>query len=319
MSQTLLQMIESCEARTGFNDSNYRPKWRTFLNDALKDFARSSPWEGLEDLITVSTGSDQHLFLPHYVDSVISILNLTNSIPVEREGNWDRESPYVYSNHTTGRVVAWDRLGEVPVLKDPAGYVSLVSSHVSDAVIVTVTGYVANSGASGTALQTSFRREEITTTGTTPITLTTLFSKVVSISKATNTNGDFFFYDAGASLAHVGFIPQDKVASVFKRLHLLYKPSPQQLLEIRYRREVPELMSDDQAPDPAVKCDFLVEKAIASHFGEQQQHQKAALQDRQAFDLLEQEVNKDQNFTEPHSQIVPYRPMEDYDLDRRSW
>lgn len=304
---TLGSLIEACAHRTGFSDSAYRPRWISFINEAIREFSRKQPWEGLEDYVTLKTDGTKYLILPHYVDTVVSLLDLTNSCPVERAGDFEVTDPAVWAQQTSGRPYKYTKAGDVPTLTDPTGYLWLQSTHASDVNTIYVTGLVSNSGASG-AMERTFKELSLSATGVTPVTLSTQFVKIFSISKATDTNGDFFIYDAGASNAHIAFLSKTDQASSFKRLALLFKPAVATSLELRFRYRIPQLRQDAQAPHPSVKSDFIVRHAIAIHWEEQEQMQKAQISENKANRVLADETNKELNFNEPHNQMLPNLP-----------
>jgi len=307
----LNELIELCGQKSGFNDSAYRPRWVNFINEAVREFSRRQPWPGLEDLVTVRADGTRYLVLPHYVDTVVSILNLTDMNPVDRSGDWDRNATTVWAQGTAGRACQYDRVGDVPILRAPAGYVWFQSSHASDLQSINVTGLAANSGASG-ALEQTVRTLTVSAAGTSPVTLSVLFTKVFSISKATDSNGNFFFYDAGDSSKHLSYLGSTDSEAAFQRLALLYKPSAGTEFEVRFRYKIPKLTADSQAPHPSVKPDFIVAHALATHWGEQEQLQKQLIQEQKATKTLEADAHKDRNFNEPDNRMTPYIPA-DYD------
>jgi hypothetical protein len=307
----LNELIELCGQKSGFNDSAYRPRWVNFINEAIREFARRQPWPGLEDLTTIKADGTRYLICPPYVDTVVSILNLTDRNPVDRSGDFDRNATSVWAAGTAGRACMYDRVGDVAVLKEPSGYIWFQSSHASDLQTLNVTGIVANSGASG-ALESTVRSLAVAAAGTSPVTLSVLFTKVFSVSKATDSNGNFFFYDAGATNAHISYLGATESEAAFQRLALLYKPAAGTEFELRFRYRIPKLTLDSQSPHPSVKPDFIVSHALGLHWGEQEQLQKEALSYQKATQVLQAEAHKDRNFNEPDNRIAPYIPA-DYD------
>lgn len=305
-------LIEACEFRSGQNDPDYRPQWKNFLNEGIREFSRKQPWPGLEDLITVVTDGTEYLVLPHYVDTIVGVLNASFHHPVERSGDWDRSDPSVYSQRTTGRVVTYDPVGRVATLRDPTGYLFVKSTHASDAQTVWITGMVNNSGASGTALQKSLSHLSVSLTGTSPLTLTTLFAQIISISKTTDANGDLYFYDAGATNAHIAYMGRYDDESAFNRFQLMMKPDTATSLRIRFRYKIPPLKDNSQSPHPSVHPDFVISHAISLFHKNNEQYQKAAVEAQRSSQVMLDEANKELNFNEPHSIITPYvYPVED--------
>ncbi len=308
----LNELIELCGHKSGFNDSAYRPRWVNFINEAVREFARRQPWPGLEGFTTLRADGTRYLICPAYVDTVVSILNLTDVNPVDRSGDFDRSATSVWVQGTPGRACMYDRAGDVPVLRDPTGYIWFQSSHASDLQTLNVTGLVANSGASG-ALETVTRSLSIAAAGTSPVTLSALFTKVFSVSKATDSNGNFFFFDAGnVTNPHISYLGSTESEASFQRLALLYKPAAGTEFEVRFRYRIPKLTADAQSPHPSVKPDFIIAHALGAHWGEQEQLQKEALSFQKATQVLQSEANKDRNFNEPDNRITPYIPA-DYD------
>lgn len=303
----LLQLITECEARTGFNSTDYRVQWTAFLNDGVREFARRYPWPGLEDLIQCSSDGTRFLILPGYVDTVISILNRTDSIAVPRGGDFDRQATFVTAQRTTGPVVNYDKIGIVPVLRDPVGLISLRGTSSSDtgAPAVYITGYANNSGATATGMERTIQTVSVTPLGLSSVTVTQQFAAITSISKVTDSNGDFFFHDLGDSLKHISFLGRYEPEASFKRVQLLFSPSAQTTFEVKFRHKVIPLRQPEQAPHPAVDGDFVITHALALFYRQQQQFSKAQLQDNRALDILQQRAHKEQNFDEPWQQITP--------------
>jgi hypothetical protein len=304
----LLELTTHCQARTGYSDPNYADTWKRFINEAIREFARRQPWAGLEDVITLKTDGTKYLILPHYVDTIISLLNITDENAVNASADWDREATSSYAQGTTGGVTDYTKAGEVPALKNPTGYVWFKSGDPSDTALVHLSGLVAISGASG-ALETSYKELSIAAAGSTPVTLTSLFTKFFSIGKATNTTGDYVFFDAGNSNAHISLIPAPEYQASFKRLELFMVPDAQKTFWLRFRHKIPALSSNHQAPHPAVRPDYIVQQAISLHLAEQEQYAKSAAAEARAVNVLQAEANKDTNFDEPASQIVPFIPF----------
>lgn len=304
---TLGQLIEACQFKSGYADSAYRPRWVSFVNEAIREFARRQPWDGLEDRTTVKTDGSRYLVLPSFVDSVISVLSITDSLPVERAGDFEKTDPTIWAQQTVGLPYKYTQAGEVAVTKEPAGYLWFQSTHASDVGALYVTGLAANSGASG-ALETTFSELSLSATGTSPVTLSTLFTKIFSISKSSDTNGDFYFYDAAASNAHVSFLSRTDSEARFRRLALLFRPDSQRQFEVRFRYKIPPLRQDAQAPHPAVKADYIVQHALSLHLAEQEQYQRQGAAEAKALKILEAEAQKDLNFQEQWNQMLPNMP-----------
>ena len=314
----LLNLTEACENRTGFNDPDYRPTWRSFINEAIREFSRKYPWPGLEDLITVSAdGTSHYLVLPHFVGDIVAILNETQNNAVDRGGDWDREIPAIYAQRTGGRVVQYDDVGKVPALADPTGYVYFKGDESGDGSWgqVYVTGYINNSGASGTSLQRTLKTASVNMNGLSPVTLPNQFASFVSISKVTDTNGDFYFYDAGNSDKHISWLGRFEDEANFKRIQMMFKPAAETLLRIRYRHKIPPLKANEQSPHPSVDADFVTREAVNYHWRSQHQFTKAQIERGDAVATVQDVINKELNFNEPFSQIIPWREPRDPALD----
>lgn len=308
LQMNLGQLIERCEFKTGYKDAAYRPRWLSFIDEAIREFARIQPWDGLEDKVQLTADAgEEFLVLPNYVDQVLGLVNISDVNVVDRSGNFDREETAAYVEGTRGRTWAYDRAGDVPTTDDPVGRIWLRSSHASDVGALYITGLAAQSGASG-PLERTFKELSVTATGTSPLTLSVLFTKILSVSKATDSNGEFFFFDAGASNKHLAFLGLTDTESRFKRLKLFPIPDATKTLELRFRYKIPPLRQDAQAPHPAVKDDFIVAYAASLHYGEQQQLVKQSQTEARAAQIVAREAHKDRNFEEPWNQIVPNLP-----------
>lgn len=304
------ELVNSLQLKSGFNDPAYRERWNIFINEALREHARVSPWAGLEDVVTVTADGGRYLILPPFVDQLVSLLDTTNSVPVMRAGDWDRTNPVPFVAGTAGQAFEYDKIGEVPAIRSPSSYIWAASSHSSDNALIYVTGLVANSGASTTnAINTTFKEASLTLTGTTPVTLTTLFTKILTISSVTDRNGDVIFQESGS---HFSWLGRSQPSSRFKRIQLLYRPVVGTTFEVRFRFSVPKLIHDSQSPPVGVKTDFIVDHALSLHWQEQEQFQKAAAQAQKATKVLSDEARKDSAFDEPHNCLLPIVPFDPY-------
>lgn len=304
----LLEIITACENRSGFNDTTFRGVWRDFINEGVREYSRRYPWPGLEDFVQLVSDGSRYLVLPHYVDQVVSLLNKTTNVSVDRSGDFDRRWGPAQAQRTAGPTTEYDKIGIVPVLRDPTGFLQLYSTSTSDTgspFAAYITGYASNSGASGTGLEKTLRTLSINPTGISPLTLSILFATIVSISKATDSNGDFFFNDAGDSNRQISFLARSERSAAFKRLQLIYLPTPQSSFELRFRHKVPALTVDEQAPHPAVDTDFVIQYALGNFYRHHQQFTKAQIQDQRALSVLERAANKQENFDESFTQINP--------------
>jgi hypothetical protein len=88
----------------------------------------------------------------------------------------------------------------------------------------------------------------------------------------------------------------------------MFIPEADKSVRIKYLPVVPLLVNDQQSPHPTVKDDFVIEKAIALWQRYQTQYQKSQFHDAAAIDILASETNKEENFTEPFSEIKPEIP-----------
>ena len=304
----LAKLVEECERRSGYNDVNFRPYWKTYLNQALREFARAQPWDGLEDLLTAITDGTENLVLPYYVDTVVSIFNKTDNMPVISLGHQAANNPQIYGQRTGGGAREYCKLGETPTIRDPLGYVTFQSSHASDMDWVYITGLAFNSGASGTALNYEMHTNRQIATGTSPVTLSTLFSKILSISKTTDSNGDYSFLDQGSSAFPISHIEKNDTEAAFRRIQLFYKPPAGTLFEVKFRYRLIPLRDDSQAPPPAVKSDYLIASSLGQYYQHHDQFQKAMVMSGTAKAIIEAESNREENFNESESRMCPYVP-----------
>lgn len=299
----LASLVEECERRSAFNDPLFRPYWKTYLNAALREFARVQPWPGLEDIFTLNSAGSDYLVLPNFVSDVVSIFNKTDNRPVECLGNWDRDIPSAYGQRLTGAVKQYAKLGEVPAVRDPVSYLNFASAHASDIDQVFITGRFTATAASGTALESYIKTVSAYATGTTPVTISTLFSKLISISKTTLSNGDYLFFDSGA--APISILQSYEQDACFRRIQLMFTPASTVNFEIRFRYKLPPLLDNSQSPHPSVKPDFLISNALEQFYRHHDQFQKAQVMQSLASDVLQKESNKEVNFSEDYSQITP--------------
>jgi len=304
----LAKLVEECERRSGYNDVNFRPYWKTYINQALREFARAQPWAGLEDLLTAYADGTEYLVLPYYVDTVVSIFNKTDNLPVRSLGGQSDNNSAAYGQRTEGPVREYCKLGETPTIRDPTGYMTFQSSHASDMDWIYVTGLVANSAASGTALGIDMRTSRMLATGLSPVTLDLLFSKVISIGKTTDSNGAYDFNDQGSANFRVSHIERYDGEAVFRRIQLFYKPTAGTQFEVKFRYRILPLRDDAQVAPPAVKSDYLIASALGQYYQHHDQFQKAMVMTGAATKIIEAETNREENFNESESRMIPYVP-----------
>jgi hypothetical protein len=302
-------IMREVEARTGFNDPVFQERWRRYINASIRDFARKYPWPGLErELTTTLRSGERYLVLPHYVDHVSDILNVTDRLPIMPRGNWSKQAPVVYANLTQGRPLEYTQAGKVATANDPSGFVWFKSSHASDVGSLYVTGYMSASGSSNPAFDGIEQTLAINAAGVSPVTLSTQFTGIVSIAKATTTNGDFFFFDAGNSNDYISFIPKSEQDASFRRIEFMFVPDIDKSLRMKVVPKIPFLTNDTQSPHPSVKPDYIIEKTIAIFQRYQGQYQKSQYHDAVGAELLGSEAHKEENFGETFSQIQPEVP-----------
>jgi len=301
----LAKLVEELERRSGYNDVNFRPYWKTYINQALREFARAQPWDGLEDLFTSVADGTENLVLPYFVDTIVSIFNKTDNMPVISLGHQAANNPQIYGQHSGGGAREYCKLGETPTIRDPIGYVTAASSHQSDVDWLYVTGLIHNSAASGTALSMEFHTSRVMATGLTPVTLDGLFSKILSISKTTDSYGDYNFVD---TLGQVSHMEKYDGEAAFRRIQLFYKPPTGTLFEVKFRYRLLPLRDDAQAPPPAVKADYLIASALGQYYQHHDQFQKAMVMSGTAKAIIEAESNREENFNESESRMCPYVP-----------
>ena len=303
----LASLIEECERRSSFNDANFRSYWTTFLNAGLREFARVHPWPGLEALDTLYATGDYFLVLPQYVGDVVHLFNKTDNVEVMCSGGWERNDAASYGERPTSSTREYGKLGEVPCIRDPSDYLWFKSSHASDIAQVYVTGRVRDSAASGTALEYTIQSTSAYATGLSPVTLSVLFSQILSISKETLTNGVFSFYDVSSSGPKpLSVMEAYEQTACFRRVQFMYTPAAGTQFELRYRYKIPPLYQNAQSPPPAVKPDFLINFALEQFYRHQGQFQQANVMRSVSNDVLEKEANKENQFSEDYSRLEPF-------------
>lgn len=308
---TLQELINECQNRTSHNSSDFTQSWISFINEAVRDYARKHPWAGLEDEYSEVLASGQRfLVFPHYVEDVLTILDTSNHRHIDRDGEFSRQSPAVFSQLTSGRPVSYDLIGDVAATAEPSGYCYVASSNASDVAAVRVQGVVAQSGASGSAIGTTIKTETVTLSGTSPVTLANQFTRFLAISKASVTSGDVTLFDAGNSNKHISFMADYETRARFRRAQFLFVPSARTDLRVRFRYRLPRLVNDDDSLLPGVDPDFVINQALAIYQREEEQYQKGAFHEAKANSTLQSQAHKEQNYGEPFSQIQPQVPFE---------
>lgn len=305
----LANLIEECERRSSFNDASFRPYWTTYLNAGIREFSRVHPWPGLEDFVTLYSTGSEFLVLPQYVGDVVHLFNKSDNVEVMCYGGWERDNPASYGQRSTGSVREYGKIGEVPAIRNPTDYLWLVSSNGSDISQLFLTGRVRNAQASGTAMEYTVQTASVYATGLSPVTISTLFSQLLSVSKESLTNGIYALFDQPGfpgSLVPVSYIDAFEQSASFRRIQLMYSPAATTQFELRFRYKIPPLVEYTQSPPPAVKPDFLINFALEQFYRHQGQFQQANVMRSVSNDVLEKEANKEHQFSEDYSKLEPY-------------
>lgn len=313
----LLRMIEECEERSGFNDSGFRATWTKFLNAGIRDYARKYPWPGLEDTMDVVTDGSLFLVLPHYVDQIVSVVNLSDNLRVDRLGNLDKRFPGVYSDRGGGTPLYYDDMGMVPTRADPTfgdgiQVRSATNADSGASFVVSIQGYGRNTSYSGTALESVRISEQLTLIGTTLVDSgDKRYTRLISISKQSDTTGQVEILDKTSGDV-ISIIPRFEQEARFRRLRFLYAPTAGTDIEIRYRHALPRLRLDEDTPHPSVDHDFVVQRALSLFWRSQHQFTKAQVEAGDSLSTLQDTANKIRNFSEPENRIVPYVDPDTY-------
>jgi hypothetical protein len=286
---------------TGRNDSGFDARIEMALNRALRHWARSQPWADLKRTIDITHPAGRTMYLPSEVERLVWLADKTNAHAMEMQNQWERQDPYGYLNDRSNNPEAWKMAGFSPTFTNASGPLAVYSSDTSDIASVYVTGQVLPSGGSAPRDLYEFG-ETLSVVGATPVTGTAVFTRITSISKASDTTG-LIKVDCGGN--PVGYIGPYERDAKYPAIELHEIPKANTIFRAGVFVRPPRLTSAYQAPPPSVDTDFLIWAAASDiHYqlGEGERSQAALAK---AGSIVREKCSVEKMFGDWYGQIVP--------------
>lgn len=258
----LSDIVDRAQELADRKDTKWDARCRRWTNEAIEQWALKLPWPTLkrsEDFTFDSReATGRILTLPQYVLKVLTVADDTNNRVVRRGENPDLDFPLKHLDNSATAALFFRELGFAAVHDQPAAAAALrAQSTVSDAVTIYVAGLAQDTAASGTPDQTYQARESIITSGSSITAGSTLFVRVDTIGKdSDSSNGDVLI--STAADGQLARIYQDDDMSRYRQLEFLGAPTAGTVFQIEYLLKPHPLRASNDFPPPAVDIDYII-------------------------------------------------------------
>lgn len=277
---------------------------KNFCNDIYFDILKRINWQDINDSYTFNTvaGTSDYV-LPQNFGKEVYVYNTTTKQEVSPITMQELVMDYASSLTSSGDVLRYVSLNK-PVQNQPtsSSLLSIVSSSASDtAQIVRITG------TDSTSAEIS---ENVTLTGTTPVSTANTYTNIRTIAKD-STTGRVTITSNSAAVTVAVMSPNDKAYSV-KVIRLHYVPTSVQTIAMPYIIDPYPMYNDYDKP--VIDCADVIELgATMKAWRYKRQFAKATEYERQYERAIDTLIwNKENSFNQGHYfSIKPY-PRDDY-------
>jgi hypothetical protein len=299
------ELVTQIGRLTGRTDTNRQTSIQDFLNQSIREFALLRPWAGLKQNMNAFADGTAFITLPGWVERPMYVFDVSNINPVEPGAIWDYQFETALADKTTGLAIEWRDAGTLPTTKVPTGVLTIESTDAGDTEDIRIAGFSHVSEASGTPLENQIVHETMTLTGTSPVSSSNSYTRVMSISKNADTTGNIYVRDAAASAVLIASLGAFEDQTRYKRLEFLRIPSAGTKFEIRVLRKPIELENDAQSAEPAIPEDYLLWNTAGLELVALGERQAGLTFLQKARALADQEDFKDKNFGDQALQMIP--------------
>lgn len=268
----------------GDSSTSFLTKIGKFLNARYRDIMGRYDWKALYDTFTITTVSGQQAYpLPNDYADIVYVFDNTNKKPLyyKAEGPWLSDPTLIGSSDYF--TISESTVGVQPT---SSSVITFVSDSASDN-----TQYIFVKGISGGFIKS----ETVTLGGTTPVSTTNSYTKLVQISKSGTTSGGITVTDEWTNT--LTYLNPTQLQTRDRMIHLFYTPNATASIIVRYKRDILPLINDYDYP--ITDCaDEMIIGATADAWRAKRQYAKAAdlegkYEQQLNLSMFQEEQNKD--------------------------
>ena len=298
-------LITEAQRRAGRVDSNFDVRTTQWLNSAQEVFVTADPHSTLQHEETFAADGTSDLYLPSYVKKIISIMDETNKLPIERHENWDREAPGTFIEETAGGPQWWRELGLSPVSFQPTEAAQVFCDPLSgENVVCSVVGLAQDTARSGTAIGKFLAQEQVTCQSGAEGSTTSLFVKILTLGKDVLTTDDVTFaFSTGGTVISRAFRNDHRAA--YRHVQLLRVPGAGTLLRVKFLINLPDMTDVNQIVHPGVDSEFLTWWAAGMIHKATNEEDRAGIAFGMARERLQKRVHYEDAFGDQDHRLAP--------------
>lgn len=314
MSQSVGEIIDQALELANRVDPQHRIRARRAVDRALLFYSDKLPWPSLVREEDFTSNGTRYMTFPRRVRSVISIGDKTRQIHVDPGGHFGRQYPTQHFGESAQGTWQWEDMGLVPTIIDPSTDTTLkLSTTQSEAVLVTIHGFLRDSTSSGTALEL-YEGKEVVTIGGAEQTTTNTFARIKSIEKdGLDTESSVVVKATLPSNQPIARIGPDERNPQYRRIQFLGKPNAGDQMRVKYYERPTAIVSEDVNIDPAVHQDIIVWRVTGDMHWIGEDPQAAQLAWAKAEKLMDERIRAQTAHGEQLMQAIPWAPALEHD------
>ena len=300
--KTFGDIIIEVQRLTGRNDSGFVDRIKAAVNRAVEEWARTSPWPGLQRVGNIVHAGGREMVLPSDVDRLVWLLDVTHQTPVSvGDDRWDTSWPGYYATDLVSRAYEWEDAGYTPIFTGVTGLLKVWSSGASDAATIYITGFNQDTAVSG-PMGLHQVVEAIALVGSTPYTTTNCYQRIDSIGKSADCNGIIKVSCGGDVVSMMG--PLEAEARYRKIRFMAIPGAGTEFKYFGYTRP-PRLVNTAQCPPPSVDPDYLTWFAAADIHFMLREGDRCKYCTERAEKLAARVITKERMFGDTSSRVIP--------------
>lgn len=309
MSQSTGEIIDQALQLANRVDPQHRNRARRAVDRALLFYSDKLPWPSLEREETFTSNGTRFMTFPRRVRTIISIGDKTRQYHVEPGGHFGRQFPAQHYGESGQGMWQWSDLGLVPTIINPATDTTLkLSSSQSEALLVTVHGFLRDSTSSGTALEL-YEDKEVITLGGSEETTTKTFVRIKSIEKDGLDTESYVTIKATTPddqpIARIG---KDERSPQYRRVQFLGTPNAGDQAVVKYFERPTRVVSEDVNLDPAIHPDIIVWRVVGDLHWMGEDPAAAQIAWAQAEKLMDEHMRAQTAQGSSCEQAIPWAP-----------
>jgi len=268
----------------GDASTSFMTKIGKYVNYRYRDIMGRYDWKELYNTYTITTVANQSSYaLPNDYQDIVYVFDNTNKKPLyfKPEVGWQNDTTLVGSSDYF--TISESTVGTQPA---SASTITIVSDYASDN-----TQTIFLKGVSNGFIKT----ETLTLGGTTPVTSSNSYTKLIQVSKSATTTGGVTVKDSLSN--QLTYLEPTQLHTRDRLIKFFYIPVSSVSIVIRYKREIYPMINDYDYP--IIDCaDEIILGAQADAWRAKRQFAKAAAMEQeyeQMVNLLmfQEEQNKD--------------------------